>query len=502
MRFAPLTTLVYFVVNLTTVLLHEPWRDEAQAWLTARDLGVFGIVEHMGYGGSPALWHLSLVPLTAMGLPILSQQLLHLAFATGTVWLLTSRSNLSRPLLILLISGYFLGFEYVIVSRSYALGILLTFAAVAFDERRHEAPWRYGILIALLANTSAHFLMLAAVLGLAFLVDVIREKRWTGPHIGAMTLMGVAGIAAMVQSLPADDFVLQGYETNWRSPLDAINGALFPMPALSSGFMVGLASVLWLVVLAHIWVQSRRAALILIGTMAGFSYVFAFGHSGALRHHGLILVVTIAALWLAGSAQRHSTTGSPQPGSGSCGSDGPAVFGIALSSLAQFALCAPLLVSLDFSYNMHRGDHLHEFSGARAVADYLRSNPVQGPIAAHDSALSIGVLPHLPAREFWQVDRGEFGTFGTFDVAYDDNRRQPATWMLQTVVDEFGWTDRPHLLLNYTLHDAGAWGYRGLFANTDPLIGAMDERLFLYGPIPGAPPPDGLRVPDASRVAP
>ena len=31
MRLAPITTLI-FVVNLTTVLLHELWRDEAQAW--------------------------------------------------------------------------------------------------------------------------------------------------------------------------------------------------------------------------------------------------------------------------------------------------------------------------------------------------------------------------------------------------------------------------------------------------------------------------------------
>jgi hypothetical protein len=121
---------------------------------------------------------------------------------------------------------------------------------------------------------------------------------------------------------------------------------------------------------------------------------------------------------------------------------------------------------------------------------------VQGPIAAHDSALSIGVLPHLPARQFWQVDRGTYGTFGTFDIAYDDNRTKPADWMLQTVVDEFGWDGRPHLVLSYPLPDAPSWGYHGLFANTDPLIGAMDERLFVYAPIPGAPPPAGLRVPD------
>jgi hypothetical protein len=146
---------------------------------------------------------------------------------------------------------------------------------------------------------------------------------------------------------------------------------------------------------------------------------------------------------------------------------------------------------------MHKGDQEHEFSGAQAMADYILAHPVNGPIAAHDSALSIAVLPHLPEREVWQVERQTYGTFGTFDTAYDDNRTRSAEWMLQTVVDEFGWQERPHLLLSYTLPNATAWGYRGLFANTDPLIGAMDERLFFYGPIEGTAPPPGLRLPVA-----
>ncbi|MCE9581429.1 MAG: hypothetical protein K8T20_02815, partial [Planctomycetes bacterium] len=46
---------VYAVVTLAMIPFHEPWRDEAQSWLIARDLGPGGIVHQMGYEGTPAL---------------------------------------------------------------------------------------------------------------------------------------------------------------------------------------------------------------------------------------------------------------------------------------------------------------------------------------------------------------------------------------------------------------------------------------------------------------
>ena len=61
-RILELLVLISFIV-LTVIIgkRHEPWADEAQAWLLARDASIKNlIVNNMRYEGSPVLWHLVL----------------------------------------------------------------------------------------------------------------------------------------------------------------------------------------------------------------------------------------------------------------------------------------------------------------------------------------------------------------------------------------------------------------------------------------------------------
>ena len=47
--------LAFLCVNMVFLLHHENWRDEAQAWLLARDLSVPELIEQMSYEGHPCL---------------------------------------------------------------------------------------------------------------------------------------------------------------------------------------------------------------------------------------------------------------------------------------------------------------------------------------------------------------------------------------------------------------------------------------------------------------
>ena len=49
-------TLIYAIVTfIITVFFHEKWRDEAQAWLIAKDLDIIGIIKQMSFEGHPPL---------------------------------------------------------------------------------------------------------------------------------------------------------------------------------------------------------------------------------------------------------------------------------------------------------------------------------------------------------------------------------------------------------------------------------------------------------------
>ena len=54
--------VIYLAAVFFLVSRHENWRDEAQAWLLARDLNVFQLISQMKYEGHPCLWHLILMP--------------------------------------------------------------------------------------------------------------------------------------------------------------------------------------------------------------------------------------------------------------------------------------------------------------------------------------------------------------------------------------------------------------------------------------------------------
>ena len=69
--------ITYGAALLFTIFHHEPWRDEAQAWLIARDIPLFSLFNQMQYEGSPALWHIIIMPFAKLGFPYITINLVH-----------------------------------------------------------------------------------------------------------------------------------------------------------------------------------------------------------------------------------------------------------------------------------------------------------------------------------------------------------------------------------------------------------------------------------------
>lgn len=74
-------TIIIMGFTLLSLLLlfnHEPWRDEAQAWLLARDsISIRALLGQMGYEGTPALCHLILYLPAQLGLPYRAMFIIH-----------------------------------------------------------------------------------------------------------------------------------------------------------------------------------------------------------------------------------------------------------------------------------------------------------------------------------------------------------------------------------------------------------------------------------------
>src|SRR3569833_3159133 len=111
--------------QMVLIFTHSPWFDEAHALLIARAPWT-ELVPSLKYEGHPALWYLWLgVVDRALGGSPWSLPWAQAPVALGLIALIWFRSPFSASVRLLILAGYFLVFEYGIISRSYGLGALL-----------------------------------------------------------------------------------------------------------------------------------------------------------------------------------------------------------------------------------------------------------------------------------------------------------------------------------------------------------------------------------------
>ncbi|HEX6848648.1 MAG TPA: hypothetical protein VF144_16800, partial [Chitinophagaceae bacterium] len=172
LSFSLVVTAGFFVIALIGLLNHEMWRDEHQAWLVARDANSLpGLLENMKYEGNPALWHFFLFLITRFTHDPIFLQVFHLLIASSFIFIFNRYAPLRNLHKILFSFGYFPLYEYAVISRSYALGILLVFVVCALYKTRTAKYILMGVLLALLSNVTIYALVFAGALAGILVLD-------------------------------------------------------------------------------------------------------------------------------------------------------------------------------------------------------------------------------------------------------------------------------------------------------------------------------------------
>jgi hypothetical protein len=121
---------LYAVLLAFAVAHHEPWMDEAQAWLLVKDASLVEIFTHyLRYEGSPGLWHLILAIPAKLGFPYFTINIISAVFSALAVWLFLRYSPFPLLVKILFQFSYFIFFS--ILGRRPKL--LSNRAALIFD---------------------------------------------------------------------------------------------------------------------------------------------------------------------------------------------------------------------------------------------------------------------------------------------------------------------------------------------------------------------------------
>lgn len=312
-------------VTVPRLLLHELWRDEASLWLLVTESrSLPELVTALGRDGHGYLFGFLCYLASQVSHSPRAMQLVNLLMVGAGALTLARWAPFPRRTRALLALGYLPFYEYAVISRHYATGVLLAWLACAAARSRRPAIG-VGLAIGLVCQTTVYGYLVGVGIAVAFLVDRWRRGAEL-PSIstrealaGAALALGgaVAGVVELIPE-PGTSFAA-GWRLHWDAP-----GAMAALSIPWRGFVplprVGLhfwnTNVLdawpaWQVVAGLATLAFATAILLpcraaLAGFAVGGLGLLVFGYTkylGTLRHHGHWWILFVAALWLAGGVE-------------------------------------------------------------------------------------------------------------------------------------------------------------------------------------------------------
>ena len=497
--FAPTLTAVYALVLSFALFHHEMWRDEIQAWLLARDsANVFELFRNLKYEGHPGLWYLLLMPTTRLTNSPVGMQILHLMIASTTIFIVAKYAPFSRLQKSLFAFGYFPLYEYGVISRNYALGLLFVVVTCVLLRQRWRHPLWLALVLCLMSHTSVHACIIAISvtfgLGLDYWLnrqsleadDAVDVQRIYAGF--AVVFIGI--LLSVLQMSPAADsglwagvgaggssigrFMMLVQQAFFSPDFSIMTETLTPSLGLEGRSLQQLYGIYACGLLATIVVCYRHwpvAQAVFLCCATGLLHFFILIHGGSLRHYGFLMIALLLLLW----GGRYLTIWSNGAEEGfSMRGAGASFGGILLTGLlALHTLSGLNAVAIDIE---------RPFSLGKRAAEYIQAeNLVSLPmIGNHDSFVSTVVGYLRRKRAVHYVPGNREGTF----IRWDIKRRSRVDESIvlsqtQTLADQ---TDGKVLMILHSPLSPSLAAQREirLLASFTGAIGESYENFYLY----------------------
>jgi hypothetical protein len=435
-RLLPYLLTVLFAVGLGVALSHhEMWRDELQAWLLARDAASpLELLHNIRYEGHPGLWHLLLWGPAQLTWNPVAMQVVHGLLASLAVFVVLRFAPFRWLTRILLCGSYFLAYEWAVVSRNYAISMLLFFLFATLHRKR----WRWFPLQAVVAfalcHTNIHSIILVLVLlpmlGIEYAVAYAGERadarRQLLPVLLGFLII-VLGVGTGVrQIVPPED---SGWASSWNFTWDdggvgntaaCMVRAYAPVPVDRPDFWntnrylgeidadhyvpiaLGIAGATALLFLCQPW-----PIIPYVGGTLGLLLFFYVKYPGAMRHHGFLFLLPVVLLWM-------------------CWDYAPWRLPWAWANwpsriwhhLREVPLVALLLLQLYGTTVALKHDWQTPFSMSKATAEWIRREVPdweQQLLACYGGPANSAVVGHLQAPQIFYANRNEWGSYVIWD---------------------------------------------------------------------------------------
>ncbi|PBQ32286.1 hypothetical protein CNR22_11050 [Sphingobacteriaceae bacterium] len=300
------------------ILNHELWLDEAQHILIARDSNsLYQLIYNARYEGHPLLWNFILYFLTGISTDVLLVQIFHVLISSTCVFIILRFSPFKFFINILICFGYYMLYEYSVISRNYSISLLFVLLILIQLSSQKRNYLLIFILLGLLLNTH----ILSAFIAFMFLPVLWNDlqKQNTRTKIYGFVIFTVCIAFCAVHIIPPADHFMHAYNKDalmslkrvWKC-FDAFILGFFPIPDLSSSnfwnnsFILNhchmLSPVLALSILLFsfpVLARNKTSFLFFYGcVILTLAFVYFTPLRVATRHCGFLAISLFAALWL------------------------------------------------------------------------------------------------------------------------------------------------------------------------------------------------------------
>lgn len=440
---------LYIFINVVLFQFHEPWRDEAQAWLLSRDISFFDLPGQMHYEGHPCLWHMLIYVFAHTGFPYIMQTVMAMVVTGGAAAILLFTGPFPLYFRVLVILSPVFTYYYPVIARNYCLISLILMLLAYFYKSRHKRPVIYCLLIGMLVQTHAIMIFTAFGLGLCFLLDIIFEALDRKDQ-------GFAPGPFVKKCLPLFIPFLSALLWLWEMWHDSENSGLLRVKTASVGRtlekmtealteatdkLTGLGAfskvmiLVFLVLFVYVLMKSRDVFIVLVPTLCFQFWFYAMVYTWSVQKLISIPLLVIWALYIieesGGQTPEVHRDKLPNPGGQTLTPEGqtPNPGGQTLTRGGQTLIpqLALLVFAMLFAINSLRGDIRDNikmpYSNGEHGAEFIKNNIPEYKEAvfiADNEPEVTAMFPYLDRFKVVYAPTGKEFTYVTWDLEWNE----------------------------------------------------------------------------------
>lgn len=277
---------------------HEPFSDEAQSYLIARDVPLIDLIKNVArVEGSPVLWFLWLKILIFFGLSYKYIYLSSLLPNFFGVSLFIYKAPFSKIIKYLFPLTYFIFFQYNIVARSYSLILLFVTLAAIYYPKRQDYPWVYLIILIFLSQITVYTLLLATGIFFMGIWEDWFKKEIKYPSLAVYTIYLFLAVAVLFPTSENQYFLSLSRSKSVIAIkiISAISSGLITYGGynLSDITRIDIGIIYFICLMVSLFRLNAKATIFLLIPVLLFSC-----YANKLWHSGIMLLSIMLILWL------------------------------------------------------------------------------------------------------------------------------------------------------------------------------------------------------------